>query len=153
MNFIKKNKFTVIAIGVFLILLILLIQVKNIFFPNAGNAIYGNRLDGIDKVKVSDTVKTEVKNKLKEEATSKVSVRTSGRIVEIIITVNSDVSVETAKEYANKAIEPFSKEQLKYYDFQVFVTKDSDAKEFPIIGYRHHKNDNFVWTKDRTGTE
>ena len=48
MSFIRKNKFVIIAIGVFLILVILAFQVVNMFFPEEGKALYGNRLDGIE---------------------------------------------------------------------------------------------------------
>ena len=60
MDFIKKNKFTIIAVGVFLILVLLLVQVKNIFFPNEGSAIYGNRLEGIESVKITKDKKTKI---------------------------------------------------------------------------------------------
>ena len=52
MEFIKKNKFTIIAIICFLLLMLIAIEVKNVFFPNGSNAIYGDRLDGIEKLKL-----------------------------------------------------------------------------------------------------
>ena len=141
MKYIKKNKKMFIAIGIFLLLVILLIPVKNALFPNTGKAIYGDRLDGIDKVKISNKTLASIEDKLKEESVTKVSSRISGKTVEIILTVSSDVSLEV-----------FSDAEKKYYDFQVFITKDSESEEFPIIGYRHHSKDSITWTKDRTGS-
>lgn len=152
MNFIKRNRNTIIAISVFLIVLILLIQVKNVFFPNETKAIYGTRLEGIEKVKITNNKEDQVKEAVKE-GVSKTSIRVSGRIVNIILTVNSDISLETAKGYASQVIEPFTDKQLKYYDFQVFIKKEEKTADFPIIGYKHHNKENFTWTKDRTGTE
>lgn len=152
MSFIKKNKSTVIAIVVFVVVLILLIQIKNIFFSSEEEAIYGTRLEGIEKVKISNDKEAQVKSSL-EETVSNATVRQAGRIVNIILTVNSDVSVDTAKTYANKAIESFTNDQKKYYDFQVFIKKENDSTEFPIIGYKQHSKENFSWTKDRTGNE
>ena len=46
-------------------------------------------------------------------------------------------------------IETLTKDEKKFYDIQIFVKKDSDASNFPIIGYKHHAKDKFSWTKDR----
>lgn len=149
MNFVKRNKNTIIALGVFLIVIILLIQVKNIFFPDENTAIYGNRLEGIEKVKISASDK---KDKIQEslgDNASNITVRESGKIINIILTVNDETSVEDAKNYANKTMESFSDAEKKYYDFQIFIEKKADSDNFPIIGYRHHGKDSFTWTKDR----
>lgn len=149
MKFIKKNKLAIIACIIVILLIVLAFQLKEIFAPEVGSAIYGNRLDGIEAVKISKDTLNRIEDNLKEDGVSKVTSRISGRTVEIIITVNSDVSIDTAKEYANKTLEPFSEEQKKYYDFQIFVKKDSDSSEFPIIGYKQKTKDNISWSKDR----
>lgn len=73
MNFIKRNKSIIIAIVIFLILVLVLFQLKTIFFPNTGKAIYGNRLDGIENVKISSETFNNVKSKLEGEGVSNVS--------------------------------------------------------------------------------
>ena len=152
MKFIKKNKNAIIAVGVFVIVLILFIIIKNTFFPDEKQAIYGTRLEGIENVKISDDVEDKVKASL-DESVQDVSVRTAGRIVNVILTVNSDVSADTAKGYAIKVLEIFEEDQKKYYDFQVFIKKEAESNEFPIVGYKDHNKDSFSWTKDRTGSE
>ncbi len=147
MNFIKRNKKLLVIITVFLVALVAAIQLKNILFPSGG-AIYGNRLEGIEDVKISDDLDKQILDKLKD-ITSKVEVRTSGRIVNITITVNSDVGVSTAKENAKKLLELFAEKQLNYFDIQVFMKKDTEETAFPIIGYKHQNKDGFTWTKDR----
>lgn len=151
MEFIKKNKFIIIAIAVFLIFILLLVQVKNIFFPSDGNnAAYGDRLKGESAVKLSEKEKKQLKDHLESEAgVSGTSVTVKGKIINIILTVNEDVGPDTAKAIADKSIEKISKEQLNYYDVQIFVKKDSEATNFPIIGYRHASKEGFSWTKDR----
>lgn len=149
MNFIKRNKGTIIAVITFIVLVIILFQVKTIFFPNSGKAIYGNRLDGIDAVKISDKTYKEVVAKLKEDSISKVSTDISGKLVKIFITVKEDVTLENAKNYGNKSLEPFSTEQKNFYDFQIYITKEKESAQFPIIGYKHHAKESITWTKDR----
>ncbi len=151
MDFIKKNKFTIIAIGCFLILVLLLVQVKNAFFPDMRTAIYGNRLDGIKDIKITKGELSTLKDTLeKNETVSKVSTIVSGKIVNIMITVGDELGLDQAKELANTSYQEFTKEQQQNYDFQVFIQKNNDAKDFPIIGYKHHKKEGFSWTKDRT---
>lgn len=147
MNFIKRNKKLLVVIIVFLVGLICAVQLKNILFPSGG-AIYGNRLEGIEEVELAKDLDKQILEKIKD-GVSKVEVRLSGRIVNITMTVNGDVSPSTAKEYAKKSLELFAEKQLKYYDIQVFAIKDVESKEFPIIGYKHQDKSEFKWTKDR----
>lgn len=149
-SFLKNNKFTIIAIVIFLVIVLLLVQVKNIFFPQKGNALYGNRLKGIEQVEITEKEQTKIKTNLESDSSIKTTtVRVSGKTLEVIITVNDDVSVETAKTFANKVIENCSEEQKAYYDVQVFIKKENGGNDFPIIGYKHYKKDSFTFTKDR----
>jgi len=150
MKFIKKNLFTIIAIIVFLLLVVLLIQVKNIFFPDEGSAIYGNRLEGIEKVKINDSKKKKIKEAVTSDGiASKATVRISGKIIDVNIVVNMEASYDSAKGIANKVLENLSDEEKKYYDIQVFINKEEKTDNFPIIGYKHHAKEAFSWTKDR----
>lgn len=152
MKYIKKNKKTFIAIGIFLLFVILLIPIKMALFPNSGKAIYGDRLDGIEKVPISNKTSANLKDKFKEDAVRDVTYRISGKTVELIITVAPEVSVDTAKKYGSKSLEVFSEDERKFYDFQIFVTKEETSNEFPIIGYKHHSKSSLTWTKNRTGS-
>lgn len=152
MKYIKKNKKTFIAIGIFLIFVILLIPIKLTFFPDKGKAIYGDRLKGIENVKITDSDLKKVETALKDKPVVSTSTRVSGKTVEIIITVESEVSLNVAKEIGNKAIEPFEDNQKSYYDFQIFITKENESTEFPIIGYKQRNLSKITWTKDRTGS-
>ena len=149
MNYLKRNKGTVIAIIIFIILVVLLFQVKNIFFPNSGKAIYGNRLEGIKEVEISKDTYKKVEKAFAEDSVSKVTTAIAGKLVKIFITVNEDVDLEKAKSYGGKALEQFTSEQKNYYDFQIYIEKAGDNEHFPIIGYKHHSKGTISWTKDR----
>ena len=150
MSFIRKNKFIIIAIGVFLILVILAFQIVTMFFPKDGTALYGDRLDGIENVELTKTKLTKIEDVLKEnEIVKKASVSVQGKIVEVIITVQDDTSVDSAKELNTTVLNSLEEDEKKFYDIQIFVKKDTDATDFPIIGYKHHARDNFSWTKNR----
>ena len=153
MNIIKKNKFTIIAVILFTVLVFCLYEAKQLFFPNEGKAIYGDRLVG--KVDVDDEVYDKVEKKVKEnEKVKKVKARESGKLINIYITVLDDTSIEDAKKLIDNILEPFNDSQKGYYDYQVFIAKENEAENnFPIIAYKHHNSANFVWSKDRPKTE
>lgn len=149
----KEHKIVVVAVILLLILIVIAFIVKDVFFSNGGNAFYGNRLKGIDEVKVTSSQKKDLISSLKEDsAVSNAEYSLQGKIVNIIITVNDDVGLETAKSLAPKVLESFDDDQKKYYDFQVFIKKNNEASDFPIIGYKQNKKNDFAWTKDRAAS-
>ena len=141
-------------IRIFLMIILLIILVggllflKEMIFSNDAKVIYGNRLDGIEKVKITDETKNNIKEGLKE-GSSKVTVRLSGRIVYIIITVAKDTTLETAKNLGVKSLEYFSDEEKAYYDIQIMVESEEENSQYPIIGYKHHTKAAISWTRDR----
>ncbi len=150
MSFIRKNKFVIIAIGVFLILVILAFQIAGMFFPEEGKALYGNRLDGIEEVEITDSKKEQIENALKEDAiTKEASVSVAGKIIEVIVTVQDDATEDAAKALTTRVLDSLKEDEKSFYDVQIFIKKDTDASDFPIIGYKHHAKDSFSWTKDR----
>ena len=150
MSFIRKNKFVIIAIGVFLILVILAFQVVNMFFPEEGKALYGNRLDGIEEVEITDSKKEQIENSLKEDAiTKEASVSVAGKIIEVIVTVQDDTTKDAAKALTTRVLDSLEDDEKSFYDVQIFIKKDTEASDFPIIGYKHQNKDGFSWTKDR----
>ena len=145
MKIIRKNKFTIIAIVIFTALVFCLYQAKQLFFPNEGKAIYGDREAIYDQVKAKIT---------ENERVESVTLRENGRTINLTITVKNDTSIEDAKATINGMLDLFTDSQKGYYDFQVFIVKtDAAENNFPIIGYKHHNSSEFSWTKDREKTD
>ena len=153
MKWVKENKFTIIAMVLFILVLVLGYKAIEIFFPDQKSAIYGDRLEG--KVDLKKTTLEEVKQKITEKEKVKVvTISESGRRINIIITVEDDMSKNDAKHLVDNILEPFNESQIGYYDFEVFVKKDNkEENDFPIIGYKQHNSSSFSWTKDREKTE
>lgn len=153
MKWMKKNKFTVITIFIFILLAFLGFKVKEMFFPDQRTAIYGDRLEG--KVTVNKTTYEDLKVKISEsDKVETVTIRENGRRIDITITVTNATSKSEAKKITNNMLEPFTESQIGYYDFQVFIQKSDEAEnDFPIIGYKHHNSSTFSWSKDREKTE
>lgn len=148
MKFLKKNK--AILITILLVLIVLIITGVALFkflFSGINESKYGNRLDGIENV----TITEEVINKNKEtlssiEGVASVTYNLSGKICNFVITVNKDVTPDTVKKVVPKILEEYSEEQKKFYDFQVFINSSEESKIYPVIGYKNIQNETFTWT-------
>jgi len=154
MEYIKKNKLTSFVILIFIIVVILASYVYNTFFGSGRSEAYGDRLDGIEAVEITKEQYDNVKEKLMEnEKVTKVTTDLQGKIVNIIMTVKDEVNKADAKKIVEGALKVFDKEQLAFYDIQIFVKKDNEElNDFPIIGYKQNGKDGLTWSKDRQVT-
>lgn len=151
MKFIKKNKFTIIAILIFICIVIVGAKIKDFLVPDSGKAVYGDRLDGIDDYKLSDSLIESIKSSLSEnENVLDVSYELHGKIINFMITVSDSLSISDAKKIANSTVSYFENEELTFYSLQVYVLKnDESLNNFPIIGYKDTDSSELVFTKDR----
>lgn len=149
MDFIRKNKFTVLALTFFVLFFILIIGAKDLFVPNTKIANYGDRLDGIKEI--SKDEKENINTKIKEkEFVKDASVTINGKILNVLITVSDDTTLDNAKSLSKVIVENISDEVKTTYDVQVFIAKDNkDQNNFPIIGYKHFNSEDFSWSRDR----
>ena len=108
-NFVKKHKIALIVVSVCIVLIILLyFAIKNTFFANMSKSKYGNRLDGIEKYPIENSLVTDISNGLKEnEIINSVSYDLEGRIINFTIEIKDEVELATAKEAATKVLEYF----------------------------------------------
>lgn len=146
-KFILKNKLLSVLIGLLAIILIFgLITIKVLIFPSYHVSKYGSRLDGIENVKINDSRFNEVKNSFSsKEGFNITGYRISGRIVNIYVNVGN-ISKDDVKSETYNFVKSFSEDEIKFYDFQVFVTGDSD--DYPIIGYKNKNSEELLWNNE-----
>ena len=79
-----------------------------------------------------------------------VSNKVHGKIINLIITVNNELSVSDAKQLASDTVSLFENKELSYYSLQVYVIKEDESlNNFPIIGYKGTESEELIFTKDR----
>lgn len=143
----NKNKgfAIIIALGFILFLILLIIFFQMLIGGSSDK--YGNRLDGIDKVKISEKTYDGVKKEVEETGlTEEVETRLQGRIVYTTITLKSDTSVDKAKEIASNTLDNYTSSELEYYDFSFFLKWKGEEKDTVITGNKHHNLDTITWT-------
>ena len=145
-NFIKKHKKACI-IGGILILLFLIFFIVVFIAPLFSNNKYGDRLDGIEDNKVTKSMVNDVTDALSDnEGVTDVSYHNEGRILNFIVTISPDLSLDSAKTYANDVTDTLSKKIKNYYDIEVFFTTEEESDIYPVIGYHHKGAKEFSWS-------
>lgn len=145
-KFIKTHKNLCAALGIFIVIFLIffiIVFIAPLFKTNK----YGDRLDGIDKYKITDSMISDVKTSVKEnDNVDKVSYHKEGKILNFVITLSSDVDMEEAKKYANSITDTLSDKIKKYYDIEVFIDTKEDSDVYPIIGYHSKGDEEFTWS-------
>lgn len=158
-----KNKTFVIFLILLVVLIVCLILLRGVFFPGHGSN-YGNRLDGINKIKFADKDQKSVTDSISaDDKVKSAKMNIHGKIINVIFDVNKDVSKDDARNIANASLEKFSDEVKGFYDIQFIITKSEEegtevqvtkddgttateiSKEFPIMGYKNSNKGNIVW--------
>jgi len=145
-NLVKRHKLLTFICTIAIILVIIMIVVLFSFFVG-GNDKYGNRLDGIKKVELTEKHKKDIKEVLEEsDEVVKVSVRVQGKIIYINIKYKEGVNIDDAKKIAESSVESIDEKKLKFYDLGYFLTSEGE-NGFNITGTKNSKLDNISWIK------
>ena len=150
-NFIKKHRYTLILLLVFVLLCILALKMKEVLVPDEGKATYGERLKDISKHPINDDVYDKVSKEFEEnDKVVKMDHRLQGKILNYYITVGEKVSVKDAKALGDKLITLFDEDLLEYYSIQIYLIKeDEKLNNFPMIGLKDPLSKTISWTKER----
>jgi len=143
---IKKYRYTTIAIILFLLVLLVASILFNMFFGGRGKPVYGNRLDGIENVQVTENDFSKTSDTLKKEkivVDAKGSL--SGRILNYTITVKSKTKTSDAKALTKIILNDLSNEQKAYFDIQVFFVCEDETAGYPLIGYKNKEKKGFSY--------
>ena len=151
MKWMKDNVLLTVFIGLVVIFIIIVAIILGTLLSKNNVSEYGNRLDGIDKVQISEKKVNKMIKELKaldkvtEVTYTRDGKKHEGRLVSVILEVK-DVTKQEAIDIGNKVLDYFDNEEKSFYDIQVYLDNtDSKNKEFPIIGYKHKTSDALVW--------
>ena len=118
------------------------------FYYGNGGSKYGDRLDGIELVTISDDKKNSVVEDIKQRKNVKdAKVEVSGKIIYIRIAFNAGADLDTSKAIAVKTLEQFSDEEKAFYDvhFTLVSEKNEVSDGFTIMGSKNVNGTNLIW--------
>ena len=146
---IKGKKNTLFVVIFFVAIIIVASMFYNFLVPSTGKPIYGNRLDGIENVNITEEQETDLDSIIEKNSNIVNSeVNLSGKTLNIVIYFNGSTESNDAKSFVTFLLEPFSKEQLAYYDIQVSIENENEeVAGYPIIAYKNRSEEDFAFSQ------
>jgi hypothetical protein len=159
-----KRRLKIGYIFAFVIIIAFILLVLKLVLPSSGINKYGDRLDGIEKHPFTEKEKNKVIKNIKEkEQVVSCKIDVQGKIINVIFTVNKDVSKDDSKNIATGSLADFSDKVKSFYDIQFMIkkkdeegtkvtkqvddetTKEVTVYEFPIMGYKNKSREGITW--------
>lgn len=142
-NLLKNKK--LVIVGSIIILIILFIILMSVI--SNGKSAYGDRCSDSSNYKLSKKTVKKADSTIKSiDKVNDVDIYTKLCTVKIIVNLSDDVDIESIKNMSNELLKNFSKKELKYYDFSLYVISDNkDSEVYPINVTKHKTKDSFAW--------
>lgn len=147
-SFFRNHKLLIIIIVIILIVIGIMIGLFSLVEPDYHKSLYGNRLENIKEHKIESKKIDKIEKDITDlDYISKFDYNLKGKIMNFVITVSKDTSIDTSKKLGTIILDNLDKKEKGYYDIQVFVITDDKNDNYPIIGYKHRTSEGLVWTK------
>ena len=163
----KKKKRRRLKVGyilaIILIIAFIVVGIK-LVLPGNGVSKYGDRLEGIEKIKFTKKDQKAIVDKINSfEKRNSAKVLIQGKIINIMFNMDNEGTKEDAKWAADEVLKIIPDEVKNYYDIQFMVTKKNEEgkketivnsdgekeeiikKDYPIMGYKNSKSSKVVW--------
>ena len=129
----------------FILLVVILLIIFMISTTHGG--VYGDRCRDSKKHAISSSTENKVKKRIKEiEEVNNIDIYTKLCTVKIIVNLKKDVDLNAIKSMATDILSYYSKSDLKYYDFALYVSSDNESSEtYPINVTKHKSVSDFAW--------
>ncbi len=148
-DFYKTNRVFVILMGVSIFCVTLIVGAFVFYFFNqSSGSVYGNRLNGLEAVEITNKQINKIKDFIEEdENIDKATVRIQGKIVYINYFIKES-KITAAKNLAIESLDLLETDQKDAYDisFAIGLAEDKENSLFPIMGYKKSDNTIISWT-------
>lgn len=147
----QENRVLFVLTMILIICMVLISIVVIDYFLGTSKDKYGERLEGIKKVEITNKKISELENKISEdEQIATCKIKQIGKMIYIDIIYNAGISLVEAQGKAQSSIELFSEEELKFYDINYTLTqKGSEGNDgFIIMGARNVNGSGVVWNNN-----
>ena len=156
-RFLKEHRIFTMLMAIVVVCIVLIITVLiNVFYMGNGSNEYGNRLDGIEEVKISKSKENDFENNVaNNNKIKKVDLRVQGKIIYVTIEVETGVKLEEAEGIALKSLDNFDEKELAFYDFNFTLKQDATDNNdgFVISGAKNKNGTGLVWNNNRVVEE
>ncbi len=149
-KFLRENKVLLVLAIILILWLVAFVVIVIIFFYGSSKDVYGNRLDNIKDLPITEELKNDITDTLKSEALiNKVVINIKGANIFINVNCDDGLKIDNAKKLGESVITLFSESLLKVYDIEINITNVLNKdKKYLIVGTRNANSDgNLVWNE------
>lgn len=147
----NQNRVLVVLFTIIIICVIIVIGVVVTAFLGSSKSVYGDRLEGIETVQMTDDLMNRFKDSFNEdELVSEVLIKSKGKIIYITMLFKENISLVEAQSKALSSLEQFEENYLKFYDFHFTLKQNStDNNEgFLIMGAKNASGNGLIWNNN-----
>ena len=152
-RFYQEHRIFTILMAVVLVCMVLIITVLvQCFYVGNGSDKYGNRLEGIEKYKITESRQKDFENNIaNNDKVKSVDIKITGKIIYITMQITEGVELVEAQSIAQKSLESFSEKEQSFYDFNITLKQNSTDKSdgFIISGAKNKNGSGLNWNNNR----
>lgn len=126
MNYIKKHKLSAFVILVYIIVVGFAYFIYKLFIGSSGLPVYGDRLDGIENVPITEEQKENIVNNIsqKDFVLKVTKPYLKGKILKVIVYVADNADMMASKQLDSLVTGALDADQIAFYDVELFLTKN-----------------------------
>ncbi len=146
-----ENRILFVLFLIIIICFFVMVGVCISYFFGSSKSSYGDRLDGIEEVVISDDLKNSFLDKMKQDELIKSSnMHVQGKIVYITLEFNENVALVEAESKALAVLMDFEEKYLNFYDFHFTLKKTATetSEGFLIMGAKNVNGVGLVWNNN-----
>lgn len=146
-----ENRVLFVLLIIVIICLITIISVCISYFFGSYKSSYGERLNGIEDVLVTDEIKNNFFESIeKDELIESANIDTKGKIIYISFTFKDGVTLVEAESKALASLMIFEQKYLDFYDFNFTLKEETTENNagFLIMGARNVNGNGLVWNNN-----
>lgn len=145
----QDNKILLVLIGILLVCFIAMgILFYEYFYAGTSSTKYGDRLEGIEKYELSETLEKDIQSIYeKESSVNTIKVDVKGKIIYVNIDFKESLKVDSAKSLAIKALDKIGTENLTFYEVHFLLTYSGEEENanYPVFGSKNANSLKVVW--------
>ncbi len=149
-DFYKKNSIlATLSIIIILCFIVIMVACFQYFFMGIATNKYGDRLEPIKNIKISNSKIESIKNNLeKNDKVKKAQTKLTGRIFYITIITEDNTSLEEGEGIAVTVLDLLSEKQKNSYDLQFFLKNENKDSGYSIMGAKNINSNSIIWTNN-----
>lgn len=128
-DYFKKHKLVTFIMVIYTLAIVVAYLLYKLFLSSSGAPVYGSRLDGIEKVAITEA---QIK-KLSDDITKEPYVLRltkpylKGKTFKVVVDVDFNAKVADTKKISDKVLAELTDEQEKFFDIQILINKYYDC--------------------------